>query len=113
MGNHPDPRHNGKHPELGDKVVVPDVLIQAHSGSLDLTFCHGERFPERYRNQIFAAEHGSWNREKRTGYKVILVPVQNGEATGEYEDFLTAFVTVRISIWRVTYVGGSGAFSAK
>lgn len=99
IGNHQDPRHKGKHPELATKVIVPDVLIQAHSASLDLTFYEGARFPERYRNQIFAAEHGSWNREKRTGYKVIMVPVKDGAATGEYEDFLTGFVTPDGHVW--------------
>lgn len=99
LGNHQDPRHAGKHPELAEKVIVPDVLIQAHSASLDLAFYEGTQFPERYRQQIFAAEHGSWNREKRTGYKVILVPLQNGAAVGEYEDFLTGFVTADGQVW--------------
>lgn len=99
IGNHQDPRHKGKHPELASSVIVPDVLIQAHSASLDLTFYDGSQFPERYRNSIFAAEHGSWNREKRTGYKVIFVPVEGGAATGEYEDFLTGFVTSSGEVW--------------
>ncbi len=99
IGNHQDPRHKGKRPELADKVIVPDVLIQAHSASLDLAFYEGTQFPERYRNQIFAAQHGSWNREKRTGYKVIMVPLKDGAATGEYEDFLTGFVTAEGRVW--------------
>ena len=99
LGRHQDPRHKGKKPELAAKVIVPDVLIQAHSASLDLTFYDGNQFPERYRNAIFAGLHGSWNREKRTGYKVIMVPVQNGAATGEYEDFLTGFVTPDGNVW--------------
>lgn len=99
LGNHQDPRHRGKHPDLADKVIVPDVLIQAHSASLDLVFYDAKRFPERYRGMIFAAEHGSWNREKRTGYKVIMVPLENGQATGEYEDFLTGFVTPEGDVW--------------
>ena len=48
---------------------------------------------------IFAAEHGSWNRANRTGYKVIMVPVVNGKATGEYQDFLTGFVTSEDAVW--------------
>lgn len=99
IGNHEDPRHRGKHPELAAQVIVPDVLIQAHSASLDLTFYDRDQFPERYRGSIFAAEHGSWNREKRTGYKVIMVPVTKGAATGEYEDFLTGFVTPGGDVW--------------
>lgn len=99
LGGNRDPRHPGKHPELAAQVIVPDVLVQAHSASLDLVFYDADRFPERYRGQIFAAEHGSWNREKRTGYKVIMVPVKNGAALGEYEDFLTGFVTSDGNVW--------------
>ncbi|AGA31589.1 PQQ-dependent sugar dehydrogenase [Singulisphaera acidiphila] len=97
-GNH-DPRHDGKHPELKNKAIVPDVLLQSHSASLDLTFYNGEQFPEAYRNDAFASEHGSWNRSHRTGYKVIRVPMNDGKATGEYEDFLVGFVTNDGDVW--------------
>ena len=99
IGPNQDPRHEGKHPELKDKVIVPDVLVQSHSASLDLTFYDGEQFPREYRNEIFAAEHGSWNRARRTGYKVIRVPMKDGKATGEYEDFLVGFVTPEGDVW--------------
>jgi glucose/arabinose dehydrogenase len=99
LGSHEDPKHKGKHPELKDKVIVPDVLLQAHSASLDLAFYTGTQFPEAYRDQIFACEHGSWNRSTRTGYKVIMVPVKDGAATGEYVDFLTGFVTADGDVW--------------
>ncbi len=49
--------------------------------------------------QAFAAEHGSWNRERRTGYKVIYAPVKDGRATGEYVDFMTGFVTPDGDVW--------------
>lgn len=85
MGGTQDPRHAGKHPELKDKVITPDVLVQPHSASLQLVFHEGS---------AFAAEHGSWNRNLRTGYKVIRVPFKaDGTAVGSYEDFLTGFVT--------------------
>jgi glucose/arabinose dehydrogenase len=99
LGPNQDPRHKGKHPELKEKVIVPDVLVQSHSASLDLTFYDGTQFPEAYRGSIFAAEHGSWNRARRTGYKVIFVPVRDGKATGEYEDFLVGFVTETGDVW--------------
>lgn len=99
LGPHQDPRHAGKHPELKEKVIVPDVLVQSHSASLDLTFYDGDQFPAEYRNEIFAAEHGSWNRARRTGYKVIRVPIKDGKATGEYEDFLVGFVTPEGNVW--------------
>lgn len=99
LGPHQDPRHKGKHPELKDKVIVPDVLVQSHSASLDMTFYDGKQFPEEYRFDGFAAQHGSWNRARRTGYKVIRVPMKDGKATGEYEDFLVGFVTPRGDVW--------------
>jgi len=92
LGPHQDPRHAGAHPELKDKVVVPDVLLQSHSASLEMAFYTGRSFPSEYHGNAFAAEHGSWNRKRRTGYKVIRLPVKDGTPTGEYEDFLTGFV---------------------
>ena len=74
IGGHPDPRLNGKHPELKDKVIVPDVLLPAHNASLGLTFYDGAQFPAEFRGDLFASEHGSWNRSSRTGYEVVRVP---------------------------------------
>jgi glucose/arabinose dehydrogenase len=130
MGDHQDPRLEGKHPELKDKVIVPDVLLQPHNASLELTFYEGSQFPSQYKGDIFAAEHGSWNKSVRAGYEVIRVPLKNGKAIGVYEDFLTGFVVsdelvwgrpvgvavakdgslmvsddVSNSIWRVSYTG--------
>ena len=101
IGNHPDPHHKGKHSELGDKVIVPDVLVQAHSASLNLCFYTGDQFPSEYKGDIFAAFHGSWNRVKRTGYKIVRVPFNHstGKARGEYEDFVTGFVTPEGKVW--------------
>jgi len=99
IGGNQDPRHAGKKPELKDRVIVPDVLVQSHMASLDLCFYTGKSFPAEYRNHIFAAQHGSWNRERRTGYKVIRVPVEKGRAPGYYEDFLTGFVTPEGNVW--------------
>jgi len=98
-GSHQDPRHEGKHPELRDKVLVPDVLLQPHNASLEMTFYAGSQFPQEYRGDAFAAEHGSWNRAVRTGYEVICVPMNDGHATGEYEDFVTGFVTADGGVW--------------
>ncbi len=131
MGRHQDPRHDGKHPELKDKVITPDVLLNPHNASLEITFYNGKQFPAEYQGDIFAAEHGSWNRLVRVGYELVRVPLhQTGHASGEYEDFMTGFVVdgghvwgrpvgVTVapdgsllvtddgskSIWRITYVG--------
>jgi len=98
-GGNPDPRFPGKHPELKDKAIVPDVLLEPHNASLNITFYEGKQFPKKYDGVLFAAEHGSWNRSVRTGYEVIMVPMKNGHATGEYEDFLTGFVTPSGDCW--------------
>jgi glucose/arabinose dehydrogenase len=99
MGPHQDPRHKDKHPELRDKVITPDVIIQSHSASLDMAFYDGKQFPEEYQHDAFSALHGSWNRSRRTGYKVVQMPIENGKATGEYVDFMTGFVTEEGNVW--------------
>jgi glucose/arabinose dehydrogenase len=93
IGGHEDPRHAGARPDLIDKVTIPDVLMQAHSAPLQMVFYQGDNFPSGYQGSAFAAMHGSWNRGKRTGYKVVrLLFDVNGKPTGEYEDFMTGFV---------------------
>jgi glucose/arabinose dehydrogenase len=99
IGNNEDPRHAGERPDLRGKVSVPDVLIQAHSASLGLTFYDGNAFPSEYRGDGFAAEHGSWNRSKRTGYKIIRIRLRDGVPTGEYQDFVTGFVINDSEVW--------------
>ena len=100
IGGHQDPRLQGKHPELKDKVIVPDVLLQPHNASLGFTFYEGQQFPAEYKGDIFASEHGSWNKTVRVGYEVIRVPLhQSGHASGEYEDFLTGFVLPDGNVW--------------
>jgi glucose/arabinose dehydrogenase len=100
LGSHQDPRHKGKHPDLKDKAIVPDVLLQAHNASLQLTFYQGKQFPAEYSGDVFAAEHGSWNRGVRVGYEVIRVPLhQTGHASGEYQDFITGFVLPNGDVW--------------
>jgi glucose/arabinose dehydrogenase len=92
IGSNEDPKHIGERPDLKDKITIPDVLLQSHSASLGLTFYDGSSFPSEYRGDAFAAEHGSWNRSKRTGYKVVRIRLKDGIPTGEYEDFVTGFV---------------------
>jgi glucose/arabinose dehydrogenase len=99
IGSHYDPEHKGKHPELIGRVLVPDVLVQAHSASLTLAFYNRRQFPKKYWGDLFAAEHGSWNRGVRVGYEIVRVPLTKGCAGGEYEDFLTGFVTPDGQVW--------------
>ena len=101
MGGNQDPRHEGKHPELKTRVKTPDVLLQPHTASLQMMFYTGTQFPAEHRDSIFAAQHGSWNRSLRTGYKLIRVPLNRSAApaSGDYEDFLTGFVTEEGDVW--------------
>jgi glucose/arabinose dehydrogenase len=99
IGAHEDPRHKSARPDLKDKVIVPDILLQAHSASLQMMFYGGGQFPDEYKGSVFAAEHGSWNRSKLTGYKIIRALVNNGVPSGEYEDFVTGFVINDTQVW--------------
>jgi glucose/arabinose dehydrogenase len=93
-----------EHKDVSSKVITPDVLLQPHMASLGMAFytpaasAEGA-FPKEYRNDAFASEHGSWNRAKRGGYEVVRIPTKDGHATGEYEDFLTGFVTPDGQVW--------------
>ncbi len=126
--------------DIASRVITPDILVQPHMASLEMVFypqtsAGTNAFPASFDGDVFAAEHGSWNRARRGGYEVIAAPVVNGQATGAYMDFLTGFVTpdgqvwgrpvgVAVggdgslyvtddgsrSVWRVTYTGaGTGA----
>ena len=103
LGRNEDPRHAGERPDLAGAATVPDVLLQAHSASLEMTFYTGMKgaaaFPADYRGDVFAALHGSWNRSSRTGYKIIRARLHHGIPTGEYDDFLTGFVVDGTSVW--------------
>ncbi|WP_315919108.1 sorbosone dehydrogenase family protein [Mesorhizobium sp. SP-1A] len=99
IGSHEDPRHAGERPDLKDKATVPDVLMQAHSAPLGIAFYEGGQFPAEYKGDAFVALHGSWNRGKRTGYKIVRLRFKDGKPTGEYEDFMTGFVLSDSRVW--------------
>jgi glucose/arabinose dehydrogenase len=103
IGRHEDPHHKGERPDLAGKVVVPDVLIQAHSAPLGITFYTAEggpaAFPAGYRGDAFVTLHGSWNRARRTGYKLVRVTMRDGAPTGDYQDFMTGFVVDDHGVW--------------
>ncbi|GGA77649.1 sorbosone dehydrogenase [Edaphobacter acidisoli] len=92
---------NCKREDISSHVRTPDVIVQPHMASLEMAFypIHKSQFPSEYTGGAFAAEHGSWNRKNRAGYEVIYIPMKNGHATGEYEDFLTGFVVNSGQVW--------------
>jgi glucose/arabinose dehydrogenase len=104
IGDHQDPRHKGERPDLAGKVTIPDVLLQPHSAPLGIAFYDApgiavSGFPDSYRGDAFVALHGSWNRSKRTGYKIVRLLLKDGVPSGTYEDFLTGFVTDDDTVW--------------
>ena len=82
IGEHADPRHKGERPDLAGHVTVPDVLFQPHSAPLGIAFYEGDAFPAEYKGHAFVAVHGSWNRAKRTGYKVVRLEIKDGGRPG-------------------------------
>jgi len=97
----PEQAASCKRVDLSAKVKTPDVIVQPHMASLEMLFypMTKEQFPASYDGDAFAAEHGSWNRANRAGYEVIHIPMHDGHATGEYDDFLTGFVTPEGQVW--------------
>jgi glucose/arabinose dehydrogenase len=91
IGDHADPRLGGR-ADLEGKVTVPDVLLQAHTAPLSIAFYDGGQFPAAYRGDAFVAMHGSWDRTRRVGYKVVRLRFAAGKPTGIVQDFLTGFV---------------------
>ena len=91
--------HSGLKLPFGIEFYPPDILLQPHSASLQMMFYTGGQFPAEYKGNIFAAQHGSWNRAKPTGYKIIRGIVKDGLPSGEYEDFAIGFVIGDARVW--------------
>ncbi len=92
-GQHVDTRVKPQRPELVAKAIVPDYALGAHTGSLGLTFNTGKSLGAQYANGAFIGQHGSWNRDPPSGYKVIFVPFANGMPSGPPRDVLTGFLS--------------------
>lgn len=91
--------HGGtiKDPQFGDKRPCGDFTVPAqnlgpHTAPLGIKFYTGNMFPETYKNQAFIAEHGSWNRSKKIGYRVSLVKVENNTKATSYETFASGWL---------------------
>lgn len=91
-GSHVDTRVEPQRPELVAKAIVPDYALGPHTASLGLAFYERKLLPERYWGGAFIGQHGSWNRNPRSGYKMIFVPFADGRPAGQPEDILTGFV---------------------
>lgn len=92
-GANKDPRikASDERNDLVSKTIIPDVDLGPHTASLGLVFYTKNKFPAKYHNGAFVGQHGSWNREVPSGYKVVFVPF-DGKKAGKPEDFLTGFM---------------------
>ena len=91
IGQNPQPGFAGKAPELVERAIEPDLLFTPHSAAMDAVFYEGGMFPDAYDGDAFVALKGSWNSSEPTGYKVVRARFEDGEPTGEYENFATGF----------------------
>jgi glucose/arabinose dehydrogenase len=95
FGQHVDVRARPPRPDLVAKAIKPDYALGPHTASLGLTFYTGRLFGPKYWGGAFVGQHGSWNRNPRSGYKVVFVPFRNGKPAGGPRDALTGFVNER------------------
>ena len=91
-GQHVDERVQPERPDLVATAIVPDYALGAHTASLGLAFYEADALPRKYGGGAFIGQHGSWNRNPRSGYKVIFVPFADGRPAGLPEDVLTDFL---------------------
>jgi len=91
-GQHVDTRAQPQDPAMVAKAITPDYALGPHTASLGLTFYTAHLLPAHYENGAFVGQHGSWNRNPRSGYKVIFVPFANGRPAGPPEDVLSGFL---------------------
>ena len=92
FGQHLDPRVAPQRPDAVARARAPDYALGAHTASLGLAFYDASAFPARYRGGAFIGQHGSWNREPRSGYQVVFVPFAAGRPSGVMEPVLTGFL---------------------
>ncbi|MFC0634745.1 PQQ-dependent sugar dehydrogenase [Brevundimonas balnearis] len=88
-----DARVRPRNPEMVARAVAPDYALGAHTASLGLAFATGAALGSDYAEGVFVGQHGSWNREPPSGYKVIFVPFENGRPAGLPRDVLTGFLS--------------------
>lgn len=91
-GQHVDERVEPQNPEKVASALKPDYALGPHTASLGLASAKGSHLPEQFSNGMFVGQHGSWNREPRSGYKVIFVPFTDGKPDGQPVDVLTGFL---------------------
>lgn len=92
-GQHVDPRVRPQRPDLVAMAIPPDYALSSHVAPLGMVFYSGSALPAAYHGGAFVGEHGSWDRQKLNGYKVVYVPFQDGRPNGKAQDIVTGFLT--------------------
>ncbi len=93
LGQNEDPRRKGESPDHVKKAIVPDVLFRSHVAALGIVFYTGKMFPKEYQGDAFVAFHGSWNRQKLSGYKIARIPFKEGMPVGNfYQEFVSGWL---------------------
>ena len=92
-GQNVDERVKPPRPDLVAKAISPDYALGSHVASLGMAFSNSKALPATLGSGVFVGEHGSWNREPRSGYKVVFVPFTGGKPSGLPVDVLTGFVS--------------------
>ena len=92
-GQHVDERVQPPRPDLVAKAIAPDYALGPHTASLGLAAAQGNTLPARFADGMFVGQHGSWNRQPHSGYKVIFVPFSRGKPSGDPVDVLTGFLS--------------------
>ena len=92
-GPHIDERVTSPRPDLVATAIAPDYALGPHTAPLGLASSAGTTLPEVFTKGMFIGQHGSWNRRPHSGYKVIFVPFDSGNPSGEPVDVLTGFLS--------------------
>ncbi len=71
---------------------IPDYALGAHTASLDIEFSYESALPEKWRSGMFVSQHGSWNRQPVSGYRIIYIPFENGVPNGEPTEVVSGFL---------------------
>ncbi|MAM00385.1 PQQ-dependent sugar dehydrogenase [Hydrocarboniclastica marina] len=92
FGDHRDDRVKPARPDLVERAITPDYALGPHTASLGLASAEGNDLPSTFSQGMFVGQHGSWNRKPHSGYKVIFVPFNDGQPSGDPTDVLTGFL---------------------
>jgi glucose/arabinose dehydrogenase len=91
-GRNLDPRVEPQNPELVAAAITPDYALGPHTAAMGLAWAGVTSLPVRFQNGMIVAQHGSWNRVPRSGYRVMFVPFTDGKPTGQPQVLLTGFL---------------------